>query len=91
VLEGGADMLDKTILVQDLTADEIDAYSVTTQADPVTTAVRAVVTGSFETETVEAEVVENVETTVVGLAVDFGMVAEAVLREAGRVVVRRVL
>lgn len=32
VLEGGAEMLERTMLVQDLTAEEIDAYSVTTQA-----------------------------------------------------------
>lgn len=32
-------MLDRTILVQDATADEMDAYSVTTHADPVATAV----------------------------------------------------
>jgi hypothetical protein len=38
VLEGGAEMLDKTMLVQDLTADEMPAYAVTTQAPAVLTA-----------------------------------------------------
>jgi hypothetical protein len=38
VLEGGAEMLESTILVQDLTAEEIEAYAVTTQVVPVTTA-----------------------------------------------------
>ena len=35
VLEGGAEMLESTMLVQDLTAEEIEAYAVTTQVVPV--------------------------------------------------------
>lgn len=38
VLEGGAEMLERTILVQDSTAEEMDAYSVTTQASAATEA-----------------------------------------------------
>lgn len=38
VLEGGAEMLERTMLVQDLTAEETDAYSVTTQASEATEA-----------------------------------------------------
>lgn len=53
MLEGGAEMLESTMLVQDSTADEMEAYSVTTQADPDA----AAATSAFEPEEVDAGVV----------------------------------
>lgn len=52
VLEGGAEMLESTIFVHDSTAEEMDAYSVTTQEDPEEAAETATTA-----ETVGAEVV----------------------------------
>jgi len=56
VLEGGAEMLESTMLVQDSTADEMEAYSVTTQADP------DAATSAFEPEEVGAGVIAGIST-----------------------------
>ena len=99
VLDGGADMLDNTISVHDFTADEIDAYSVTMHAEPVATATEADVAEDVMTaDEVDSELVVDSELEVtfelvmnVVAAVTVGTVTEAVLPEAGWVVVAKVL
>lgn len=78
VLEGGAEMLDKTMLVQDFTADEMEAYSVTTQDEPVaevSAAAAEVVEGLavVKTELLEVEVALVEVARVVFATVDWAL------------------
>lgn len=83
MLEGGAYRLERTILVQDSTAEESEAYSLTTQADPVTEAASTV-------GTEVATVVGVTAGAVVEAVVEMTTTTE-VVEEAGRVAVTKVV
>lgn len=57
MLDGGAEMLDSTMLVQDLTAEEMLAYSVTVQVAPPPPAAVVVVVFVVEVFVVVVKVV----------------------------------
>lgn len=84
MLEGGAYRSDSTMLVQDATAEESEAYSLTTQADPVMTA------ASEEEEATSAAAVVTTTAAAVVLGTSTAAEVEEV-EEAARVAVTKVV